>query len=422
MKISIKGARCLDPEASTDTVADMAIADGKIVSLGNVDGFTADKTIDASGLICCPGLVDTACRLREPGQTEKGTIASETRAAALSGILHMMCYPDTRPVLDSAALIQQVCQQAAASGHAKVQPIGALTKNLAGQQLADLTAMQAAGAGAVSNVQFPITSALVALQCYQYASNFNVPIIVRPQVEALYAGTCAHEGQVSTRLGLPSSPDCAETIAVAQHLLLVEHTGAQLHFACLSSAKSVEMIAAAKNKGLPVTASVSAHQCHLTEMDVCDFNANAHVLPPLRTERDKAALIQGLKEGTIDCLCSDHQPHEATAKLAPFGETAPGMSTVDTFFSSVMHLVDTGKLPLMTAIKAMTTNPAQCFSLSAGRLAEGEEANFFLADLSERWEVKSECFNSRGKNTAFQGWSLPGVIREVFLKGQPLAR
>lgn len=418
MKIKIQGARCLDPSSQLDEVLDIFIDGDKIVGLGVDSSFSADHTIDAQGLTCFPGLIDTAARLREPGETEKGTIASETAAARQQGVMHILCYPDTAPVLDNTATITQVVQAAQAAGHTKVWPIGALTKELAGTQLADFAAMQAAGCPAVSNAQQPLSSSLVTLQCYQYAANCGVPVIVRPQVPELYEGTCAHEGRVSTRLGLPSTPDCAETIAVAEHLALAAHTDAAVHFACLSAGASVAMIAQAKARGLNVSASVSAHQCHLTEMDVCDFNAYTHLVPPLRTERDMTQLIQGLADGTIDCVCSDHQPHEATAKLAPFGDSAPGMSSIETFLSLVLYLVEQKKISLMRAIEAMTSKPAEIFNLPTGRLAVGAKADLVLVDTTARWTVEPTQLKSQGKNTAFTGWSLPGIVVHSILNGQ----
>ncbi|MAZ43728.1 MAG: dihydroorotase [Legionellales bacterium] len=418
MKIKIQGARCVDPASQLDENIDVFISDDKIVALGSDSSFTPDQVIDAKGLTCFSGLVDTAARLREPGHTEKGSIESETAAARQRGVLHILCYPDTSPELDSTAIISQVIQAADTNAHAKVWPIGALTKSLAGTQLADFSAMQALGCPAVSNAQAPLYSDLVALQCYQYAANCQMPVIVRPQIPELYAGTCAHEGRVSTRLGLPSSPACAETIAVAKHLALAAHTNAPVHFACLSAGESVDMIAQAKTQGLKVTASVSAHQCHLTEMDVCDFNAQAHLVPPLRSERDKERLIKGLAEGVIDCICSDHQPHEATAKLAPYGDTAPGMSTIETFLSLVLYLVEQEKLSLTRAIEAMTNQPAQIFNLPTGRLQAGAVADLILVDTTARWEVSPQQMRSMGKNTAFNGWSLPGQVLYTLLAGQ----
>ena len=420
MKLLIKGARCLDPATQTDVVTDIFIENETIVGLGHLAGFEPDTVEDASGMWVIPGAVDTACHLREPGQSEKGSIASETKAAALAGVLHCMSYPDTLPVLDNSALVHQVLRSAQSANWATVHPIGALTKGLLGQQLSDLTALRDVGCPAVTNAQYTMANPLVTLQCYQYAANFEIPVIVHPLDKDLYAGTAMHEGEVSTRLGLPSAPVSAETLALAQHIELAAHTGARVHFACLSAGRSVQMIAQAKAAGLSVTASVAAHHLHLTEMDVSDFNSNMHLMPPLRSERDQQLLKQGVADGTIDCICSDHQPHEATAKLAPFGESATGMSSVETLLGLVIKLHTQGDLPLLRAIETVTSGAAGLFGLEAGRLAVGAKADIVVLDPRDGMAVTPSAFHSKGKNTAFAGWHLPVRVVSSYKSGQKL--
>lgn len=419
MRIHIRQGRLIDPANDIDKITDIYLADGKVASVGDApDNFVAEKIIEAKGSWVLPGLVDCSTRLREPGLTQKGTIASETQAAASRGITHLCCWPDTSPCLDSTTVVERIQQQAKAAGFAHVYPLGALTTGLAGTQLADLLALQQAGCPALTNAQHPIHSALVLLQSYQYAANADLLVVIRPEEPDLYAGTVAHEGDVSTRLGLPSSPDCAETIAVTKHLQLIEHTKVRAHFSALSSGKAVALIAEAQKQGLSVSADTAVHHLHLSDRDVCNFDSNCHLRPPLRTMRDREALVQGICDGVITAICSDHQPHEETAKLAPFGDSEPGLSGLETLLCLTLSLVRNSHIPLSTAIRALTIGPANNFGLSAGSLGVGDSANLCILEPEAEWTVGHDTLKSHGKNTPFFGWSLLGQVTYTICAGR----
>jgi len=331
MRLSILNGRVIDPVNGVDRVADLFVVKGRIAALGNApEGFVADRSIDASGQLVCPGLVDLRARLREPGQETKATIASETRAAAAGGITTLVSPPDTDPVVDNPAVVDLIRHRAAQAGFARVLSLGALTQGLTGKTLAEMYALKTAGCIGVSNGDRAVSNTEVMRRAMEYAATQSLPVFLRAEDPWLAEGGCAHEGAVSVRLGLPGIPEAAETIAVARDLQLIEQTGVHAHFCGLSSVRAVKMIARARFDGLPVTVDVSAHQLFLTEMDIGYFDSQCHVRPPLRTQRDRDGLRQALADGTISAVCSDHQPHDVDAKLAPFPASEPGISGLET--------------------------------------------------------------------------------------------
>ena len=328
--ITISGGRVVDPANNTDQVIDLHIADGRILAHGAPPtNFSAGQTLDASGCIVCPGLIDLCTRLGEPGHEQRGTIASETRAAALAGVTTLVCLPDTDPVVDEPSVVELILNRAESAGYARVLPLGALTLGLDGERLTEASALLRQGCVGLSNADNPIRDTRVLRRAMEYASTFSIPLVLQPQDGWLAAGGCAHEGAVATRLGLPGIPVAAETVAIAQLIELAALTGTRLHLSRLTSRRGVDMLREAKRDDLPISADVSINHLHLSDIDVLGFNSLCHVLPPLRDRRDLEALHEAVYDGTIDAVCSDHNPCESDAKMAPFQATYPGISGVE---------------------------------------------------------------------------------------------
>lgn len=419
MKISILQGRLIDPASGLDTIDDLHIADGRILAIGPApEGFVAEQSIDARGLVVMPGIIDLRAHLREPGQKQKGSIASETRAAAAGGITTLCCAPSTRPVIDSAPIAEQIIRRAEQAGRARVLPIGALTPGLTGEQISKMNALHRAGCIAVGNDQVPMRNTLVVRRAMEYAASLGIPVMLFSQDAWLSESGHMHEGAVSTRLGIPGIPSCAEVIGVGRDLNLIEQTGVRAHFCQLSSARAVEMIAEAQARGLPVTADVTAHHLFLTEQDVDPFNSLCHVMPPLRSQRDRDGLRAALGDGVIQAICSDHQPHDKDAKLAPFTATEPGISALETLLPLSLRLVEEGVLDLHDALGRLTWQPARILGLESGELATGRVADLCLFDPEAYWTVSEDRLFSQGKNTPFLGWELKGAVRYTLLDGQ----
>ena len=418
-QLHIHGGRLLDPANQIDALLDLYIVDGRIAAIGQApDGFVADRDIDASGKLICPGLIDLQARLREPGEKHKGSILSETTAAAAGGITTLCFPPDTRPVIDNPAVAEQICHRAATAGKTRVLPIGALTQGLEGEQLANMQALQQAGCVVMGNARRPVVNTLVQRRALEYAATLGLTVFIHAEDPWLAADGCVHEGPMSTRLGLSGIPECAEVVAVGRDLMLIEQTGVRAHFCQLSSARAVEMIAQAKARGLQVSADVSAHQLFLTELDVGEFNSLCHVRPPLRSQRDRDSLRQAVADGVIDAICSDHQPHDRDAKLAPFPATEPGISALETLLPLSLRLVEEGILSLPRAIAALSTEPARILGLSSGQLGVGAVADVCLIELDTPWTVDEQALLSAGKNTPFGGWELRGRVSHTLLGGE----
>lgn len=418
-RISIVGGRLIDPANGIDGQTDLHIADGRVVGIGSApDGFEADRTLAADGLIVCPGLIDLRAKLREPGQEHKGTIASESRAAAAGGITTLCCPPDTSPVVDTPAVARMIQDRAAAAGYARVVPQGALTQGLDGQHLSEMAALLEAGCRGVSNARRPMASLLVMRRALEYAASFDMTVFIHPEVYELANGGCAHEGAVASRLGLPGVPAAAETVAVAGLLELIALVGVRAHFCLISTARGAQLIARARHDGLKVTADVSAHHLHLSELDVLDFDDRCHLQPPLRTLRDRDGLRQWLGQDGIDAICSDHQPHEGDAKLAPFPSTAAGLSGLETLLPLSLRLVDEGALSLSDMIARLTHRPAHILGVEAGRLDKGALADVCIFDPEAMWTVDAGSLLSKGHYTPFMGWEMKGRVAYTLLGGR----
>ena len=418
LDISILNGRIIDPANQMDSHTDIHIQNGKILALGQApDGFKAQKVIDATGRVVCPGLVDMRVRLREPGFETKGTIASETRAAAAGGVTSLCCPPDTNPIIDNAAMVKLIRLKAATEGVAKVYTLSALTQQLKGEKLSEMRELKDAGCVGTTNALTPVKSTLIMRRALEYAASHNITVFIHPFDPWLSDG-CAHEGVVSTRLGLAGIPESAETIAIARDLQLIELIGGRAHFCQLSSAGSIQLIRQAQEAGLPVTADVTAHHLHLTEMDIGFFDSNCHVLPPLRTQRDMEALRHGVQSDILSCIVSDHQPHDSDAKLAPFAETEPGISGIETLLPLALKLIDSQNMSLMEVISRLTIQPARILNIAEGTLSTGQDADICIFDPEAYWRVEKEKFLSKGKNTPFHGWELKGQVEYTIKTGE----
>lgn len=418
-RIHIRGGRLVDPANQIDRVADLYIADGQIAGVGeSPPGFTAEREIDAAGQVVCPGLVDLCAHLREPGLEHKATIASETQAAAAAGITTLCTPPDTTPVVDTPAVVQLLRERALGAGHARLVAVGALTQGLAGEHLSEMAALKKAGCVGIGNARTPLANTLIQRRALEYAASFDLTVFLHAEDPWLANGGCAHEGAIATRLGLPGVPEAAETAAVARDLALIEQTGVRAHFCRLSTARAVRMIARAQYDGLAVSADTAIPYLHLTEMDIADFNSLCHVTPPLRTQRDRDGLRAGVAQGTLAAICSDHQPHEPDAKLAPFPSTEPGISGLETLLPLALRLRDDAGMSLADIIARLTCEPARILGLPYGTLGPGASADVCVFDPQAHWLFSQADLRSRGHNTPFVGWEMTGQVNHTLLGGR----
>jgi dihydroorotase len=418
MPTRILGARVIDPHSGFDQQADLYIADGKILSIGQAPaGFEAVQTIDAQGLVAAPGLVDLNVSLREPGYSRKGSISTETLAAAAGGVTSLCCPPLTRPVLDTTAVAELILDRAREAGHTKVLPLGALSKGLEGEQLAELVALRDAGCVAFTNGLNNFRNNRNLRRALEYAATFDLTVVFQSQDHDLAEGGLAHEGATASFLGLPGIPEEAETIALARDLLLVEQTGVRAHFSQLTSARGAQLIAEAQARGLRVTADVAMYQLILTDEALLNFSSLYNVQPPLRTQADREGLRAAVKSGVISAIASHHQPHERDAKLAPFGQTEAGMSSVQLLLPLALTLVQDGLLDLPTLLARLSSGPADALRLPLGRLAVGEPADVLLFD-PQASTLAGETWYSKGGNCPFIGHCLPGAVRYTLVNGR----
>lgn len=402
MRIEIINGRLIDPAQNIDKQGSLYIENDRIIALFDMpDYFVADTIIDAQGQIVCPGFVDLSTRLREPGQTNKGTIKSETKAAASAGFTSLCVPPDSQPVIDNVEVVELLKDKAEKQGYPQVYPVAALTQKLAGSELSSLYALKKAGCIATSQANHPIQNLLILRRAMEYAATHDLLLMFCPQESSLSNGGCAHEGAMASRYGLPSIPYAAETIALMQCIELIGQTECRVHFRGISCARSVSLISKAKSAGLDVTADVAMHQLHLTDEDMLPYDSAYHVQPPLRSVEDRDGLLKGVRAGIIDSICSDHQPHDIDAKLGAFPETEAGMSTLETTLPLMMRLVDLGHLSLSQVIAKLTIEPAKILGLNVGSLAEGSPADICVFDPKKSWQINAESWHSLGRNTPF---------------------
>jgi len=423
VNLHIKNGRIIDPANEIDAVADLYIADGRIAAVGRAPrDFRAAEVIDAKKFIVSPGWVDLSARLREPGQDQKATIAGETRAAAAGGVTTLCCPPDTRPVIDTPAVVELIHQRAAQSGRARVVCLGALTQELKGEVLAAMHSLKRAGCVGVSNAMAPMVNTEVLRRALEYARTCDLTVFLHAEDAWLAGQGCIHEGAFSTRLGLPGIPETAETVAVARDLLLIEHTGARAHFCRLSTARAAMLVAEAMRRGLPVTTDVSVQHLFHTDAETAGFNSAYHVRPPFRSPLDRDGLRKALRAGVISAVCSDHQPQDQDAQRQPFAATEPGISALETWLPLMLRLVRDKVLDLPAAVAACTIKPARILGSPAGTLTAGASADVCIFDPQEDWVVAEDTLLSTGKNTPLLGEHVQGRVRVTLLGGKVIHR
>lgn len=419
MKIHIKNGRVIDPKNKLDSKLDIFIAAGKIVALGkSPDGFIANQTIDASNLIVCPGLVDLSARLREPGDEYKATLVSELQAAVAGGVTSLACPPDTDPVLDEPGLVEMLKHRAKQLNLAHVYPLGALTRQLQGKILSEMGELREAGCVGFSQANIAITDTQVLWRAMEYAATFGFTLFLHAEEPFLAKDGVAHDGEVASRLGLKGIPSAAEALALAAILRIAKETGAKVHISRLSTAEGVGMIREAKKQNVNISCDVSANHLHLTEHDIGYFDANCHLKPPLRTQRDKDALSAGLKDGTIDAICSDHTPVDDDAKLAPFAEAEVGATGLELLLALTLKWAQQEKVSLLDAISLVSQASAQILGIPAGSLSQNSDADICIFDANEYWKINPSALKSQGKNTPFNGLEMAGKVKTTLVHGQ----
>ncbi len=427
MKLLIQNGRVMDPASGLDKLCDVAVAGGRIVGLGAAPAdFLPGRVIDATGCIVMPGLVDLSARLREPGYEHEGMLESELAAAVAGGVTSLVCPPDTDPVLDEPGLVEMLKFRAEKLHQSRVFPLGALTRGLKGETLTEMIELSEAGCVGFSQAEIPLGNTQVLMRALQYASSFGYGVWLRPQEIHLGKGVAA-SGPLATRLGLSGVPVAAETIALHTIIELVRSTGARVHLCRISSAAGLGLVAAAKAQGLPVTCDVSINSLHLTDVDIGYFDSRARLDPPLRQQRDRDALRQGLADGTIDALVSDHTPVDEDAKTLPFAEAEPGATGLELLLSLAFKWSQDGQgnIPLVRALAVLTSEPARVLGASlgtlqasVGRLVEGGVADICVFDPAVEWTVEPAALRSQGKHTPFSGYQLPGRVRHTLVGGQ----
>ena len=410
MRLVLKGGRVIDPSQGLDDRLDVLIEDGRITKLARpLTG--RGRTVDVRGLVICPGFIDLHCHLREPGREDKETIATGTRAAAAGGFTAVCAMPNTDPVNDRAGITRAILDRARADGVVRVHPIGAITRGSLGEELAEYGDLREAGCVAVSDDGRPVASARVMRRALEYARAFDLTVIDHCEEPTLAHGAAMNEGTVSTLLGLRGAPAAGEAIMVERDVLLAELTGGKVHIAHASAAASVDAVRRGKARGVRVTAEATPHHLLLVDAAVKDsgYDTSTKMNPPLRAEADRQALIEGLRDGTIDCIATDHAPHTVDDKKVEYDQAAFGVVGLETAVSLCLdRLVGAGILELAQLVSLLSTRPARVLGLPGGTLAPGSPADVTVLDLDRRVKVDPARFQSKGRNTPFAGWTLKG--------------
>ncbi len=425
MKILIKNGRVIDPASNLDSVCDVALAAGRVIAIGRVAAdFAPNRTIDATGCIVAPGLVDLAARLREPGHEHEGMLESEMAAAVAGGVTSLVCPPDTDPVLDEPGLVEMLKFRAEKLHQARVFPLGALTRGLRGEALTEMAELTEAGCVGFSQADVALGNTQVLQRALQYATTFGLTVWLRPLDYHLGGGVAA-SGPLATRLGLSGVPVAAETIALHTLFELMRATGARVHICRLSSAAGVALVRQARDEGLKVTSDVSINSLHLTDTDIGFFDSRARLSPPLRQQRDRDALREALADGTIDALVSDHTPVDENAKTLPFAEAEPGATGLELLLSLALKWGQESGVGLTRALAVLTAEPARVLGgalgtlqASVGQLVEGGVADLCIFDPQAEWTVQPSALRSQGRHTPFDGYELPGRVRWTLVGGQ----
>ena len=418
MTLLIQGGHVIDP-GRVNGVADVLIENGTISAVGPALTAPAGATvIQAKGQLVLPGFVDLHVHFREPGFEYKETIQSGTAAAVAGGFTTVCAMPNTNPVNDNQAVTEFMLERAKAAGNAHLYPIGAITKKSEGKELAEIGDLRRAGCVAISDDGKPVMNSLVMRRAMEYARAFDVPVVDHCEDLHLSEGGCMNEGLVSTELGLPGIPSAAEDVMVARNVSLAELTGARLHLAHISTAGAVRMVREARARGLRVTAEACPHHFTLTEELTRGYNTHAKMNPPLRTMQDVQAIKEGLRDGTIDVIATDHAPHATQEKQQEFTEAPFGIVGLETALSLTLALVDEGVLTLESAVDKLATAPAKAFSLNAGTLAVGAPADVAIVDPNREWQVDPSRFRSKSRNTPFAGWKVKGRVTTTIVSGR----
>ncbi len=413
----IKGGHVIDPANGMDDIADVLIEGGDIVAVGKPKS-KAGQTIDAKGRIVCPGLMDMHVHLREPGQEWKEDIESGSKAAVAGGVTSMCCMPNTFPRLDHAGVIRQVIERASEAGLCHVHPIGAVTKNLDGKELTEMRELVRAGAVAFSDDGMPVWHGGIMRKALEYASSFGFLVIQHAEDLQLTTGGCVNEGWISTQLGVEGMPAEGEDDIVARDIMLAKLADARYHVAHISSKGAVELVRRAKAGGLKVSTEAAPHHFALTEEEVLGFNADAKMNPPLRTEEDRQAVIEGLRDGTIEVIATDHAPHHEDDKRCGLSCAAFGIVGLETMLPVSLGLVRDGVLDLPGLIAKMTCNPARLLNLDTGTLSEGAAADICIFDPEATWRLDRDKLFSKSKNTPWHGRELTGKVTHTIKGGR----
>ncbi|WP_313314904.1 dihydroorotase [Pulveribacter sp.] len=425
MKILIENGRVIDPASGLDKVCSVALAAGRIIAVDRLpEGFMPARRIDASGCLVLPGLVDLAARLREPGYEHEGMLESEMAAAVAGGVTSLVCPPDTDPVLDEPGLVQMLKFRAEKLHQARLFPLGALTRGLAGEVLTEMAELTEAGCVGFSQAEVQLPSTQVLQRALQYAATFGYTVWLRPQELHLGRGVAA-SGPLATRMGLSGVPVAAETIALHTIFELMKSTGARVHLCRLSSSAGVELVRQAKAAGLAVSCDVSINSLMFTDTDIGYFDSRARLTPVLRQQRDREALSAGLADGTIDALVSDHTPVDDDAKALPFAEAEAGATGLELLLSVAVKWSQDAGVPLARALAAITAEPARVLGASlgtlqasVGRIAEGGVGDLCVVDPGAHWTVQADALASQGRHTPFSGYELPARVRTTLVGGQ----
>ena len=410
MSLLLRGGRVVDPSQDLDRRADLLLEDGKVVAVGNLAAGKGHEVIDVAGCVVTPGFVDMHVHLREPGREDKETILTGSRAAAAGGFTSIVCMPNTTPVNDNAAITRFILERAAEAGLVNVYPTGAITLGSRGEQLAEIGEMHAAGIVAVTDDGRPVQNSQVMRRAMEYARIFDILVMDHCEDLFLAAGGCMNEGQASTRLGLRGMSRAAEELHVVRDIILSRITGGRVHILHLSTRESLDQVRAAKAQGIRVTCEVLPHHFTLTDDDIQDFDTDFKMMPPLRERADVEAMLEGLADGSIDCLATDHAPHTRLDKEEPFEEAASGVIGMETAIPICWeHLVRAGVVPVPRLVELFSLNPSRILKLGKGTLAEGADADVTVIDPDRRQVVDPSRFRSKGRNCPFRGWQLRGA-------------
>ena len=419
MSLLLQNGRVVDPANGLDAVQDVLLVEGRVERVGRrLEAPAGTEVLDVTGKVVCPGFIDVHVHLREPGYEYKETVATGTRAAAAGGFTAVACMANTHPVNDNGAVTDYILAKAKVEGVVRVYPIGAVTRGLKGEELAELAELAEAGCVAFSDDGRCVMNAGLYRRALEYTLPFGVPVVSHAEDTTLCHGWAMNEGVVSTEVGLPGAPAAAEDVMVARDILLAEMTGAHVHIAHLSTAGAVRLVREGKSRGVRVTAEVTPHHLVLTEEAVRTYDPNTKMAPPLRTKRDTEALLEALADGTIDCIATDHAPHALAEKEGEFDRAAFGVVGLETAVSVLLdRVVGPGLLSLATLVARLSRDPARLFGLPGGSLAPGAPADVTVLDLDRRVTIEPARFRSKSRNTPFAAWQLTGAPALTIVAG-----